>query len=252
MGHQGYYAIIPATVRYDKDITPLARLLYGEITALCNQTGECWAKNAYFAELYKVEKTTISRWVSELESKGYIETKVILEDNVTPKRIITLPRGMLERATPPLLKRAIPLAQKSKPLVENNTSNNTEEVAKAKPVQETRIEPPVKEQKTEPVRVDWAKPKSDLQRFMGYYLSKCAPSIYEAADKKQVNGFFRQYGRMFSSMLATAGSLDCATIALDEAIKYFGSKGFTWGLGALNRNWGDFVNVATERKRSSM
>ena len=32
-----YYAIIPATVRYDKDFKPAEKLLYGEVTALANK-----------------------------------------------------------------------------------------------------------------------------------------------------------------------------------------------------------------------
>ena len=37
-----YYAIIPAIVRYDNDLKPNEKLLYGEITALTNKTGACY------------------------------------------------------------------------------------------------------------------------------------------------------------------------------------------------------------------
>lgn len=68
----GYFAIIPANVRYDKELSPNAKLLYGEITALCNQNGYCWAGNEYFANLYDVSKISISRLISQLKEKGYI------------------------------------------------------------------------------------------------------------------------------------------------------------------------------------
>ena len=32
-----YYAIIPATVRYDKELKPAEKLLYSEVTALANK-----------------------------------------------------------------------------------------------------------------------------------------------------------------------------------------------------------------------
>jgi len=73
---KGYYAIIPADVRYDKRLNPNAKLLYGEITALCNEKGYCWAMNAYFAELYDVSKVSISNWVGSLRDSGYIEVQM--------------------------------------------------------------------------------------------------------------------------------------------------------------------------------
>lgn len=71
-----YYAIIPAEVRYS-EITANAKLLYGEITALSDKKGYCFAKNIYFAKLYGKSKATISRWISELADNGFINVELI-------------------------------------------------------------------------------------------------------------------------------------------------------------------------------
>lgn len=77
---KSYYAIIPANVRYDTDLPPNAKLLYGEITALCNEKGYCWASNKYFADLYGVSKVSISKWINALASRGYISTEVTYKE----------------------------------------------------------------------------------------------------------------------------------------------------------------------------
>jgi len=71
-----YYAIIPAQVRYAKELTPNAKLLYAEITALAQKDGSCWASNKYFSELYNVSTVTISRWVSSLVDNSFIIRKI--------------------------------------------------------------------------------------------------------------------------------------------------------------------------------
>ena len=71
--HRGFYAIIPAIVRYDNQLNGNAKLLYGELTALANERGYCWATNQYFASLYNVSKRTIISWMKQLEKRKYIK-----------------------------------------------------------------------------------------------------------------------------------------------------------------------------------
>lgn len=77
---KAYYAIIPANVRYDKDLAPNAKLLYGEITALCNEKGYCWASNQYFADLYHSSISAVQKWVSALVKKGYINLELVYKE----------------------------------------------------------------------------------------------------------------------------------------------------------------------------
>lgn len=67
-----YYAIIPASVRYNEELSFLEKFLYCEFTALSNLNGYCIAKNKYFAELYDKDEKTISRAISRLEELGFI------------------------------------------------------------------------------------------------------------------------------------------------------------------------------------
>lgn len=98
--NKAYYAIIPANVRYDKELTPTARLLYGEITALCNEKGYCWASNNYFAELYGVSTKSVSKWINQLVKKGYIYSKMTYKDNtkaIEERRLYIAPPPIEEK-----------------------------------------------------------------------------------------------------------------------------------------------------------
>jgi len=84
-----FWAVIPATVRYDKKVGSTAKLLFAEITALSNFEGYCWARNDYFAKLFDISVTQVSRLISSLEERGFIKTEILREDK-TKRKIFSL------------------------------------------------------------------------------------------------------------------------------------------------------------------
>ncbi|PJI09512.1 MULTISPECIES: helix-turn-helix domain-containing protein [Clostridium] len=126
---RSYYAIIPANIRYDRRITPNAKLLYGEITALTNEKGYCWASNAYFAELYNVSKTSISKWIKQLIDCEYLKSVVIYKEGTKEilNRYLTILIGGIEE------KLHTPIEEKLKDntTLINNTINNTNKKKKS-------------------------------------------------------------------------------------------------------------------------
>lgn len=123
MEQPNYYAVIPANVRYDKDLTANAKLLYGEISALCDKGGYCWATNSYFANLYGLSQISISRLIKTLKDKGYIEVKISYIDgtNEIDKRYIQICKeGINKNDNTPI----------NKNVKENNTSINNTSITK--------------------------------------------------------------------------------------------------------------------------
>ena len=125
---KNYYAIIPAEVRYDKRLKPLARLLYGEITALTNDKGYCWATNNYFANLYSISSATVSRYISQLKEYGYITIDYKIKNNNIDKRKIYL--NTIQNNNKVLTKLTREYKQNnqtgiSKKVKDNNIINNT-------------------------------------------------------------------------------------------------------------------------------
>ena len=120
-----YYAIISAEVRYDKNLSANAKLLYGEITCLTNENGFCFATNKYFADLYEKSKVTISKWISELVSSGYLSTSYTYKEGSKEidKRYISILKGGIKEN----LKGGI-----KENFKDNNTSINNTSIIKEK------------------------------------------------------------------------------------------------------------------------
>lgn len=79
------FSVVPAAVLLNDTITDKAKILYSEISALCNKKGCCWATNDYFEKLYECSKITVIRVINALKENGYI--KVIRKNR---QRIIQL------------------------------------------------------------------------------------------------------------------------------------------------------------------
>jgi len=120
-----YYAIISAEVRYDKNLSANAKLLYGEITCLTNENGFCFATNKYFADLYEKSKVTVSKWISELVVSGYISTSYTYKEGTKEidKRYISILKGGIKEN----LKGGI-----KENFKDNNTSINNTSIIKEK------------------------------------------------------------------------------------------------------------------------
>jgi transposase len=123
---KNYYAIIPANIRYDKELSPNAKLLYGEITALCNERGYCWASNNYFSELYQVSKTSISKWINQLVSKGYLTSDMQYKEGT--KEILNRYLRIVNDPIKEKLNTPIEEKLKDNNTSFNTTSNNTKEL----------------------------------------------------------------------------------------------------------------------------
>ena len=124
-----YYSIIPATVRYDKNLKANEKLMYGEITALASKNGFCWAENRYFAELYNVHKITISKWLKNLEDKDYIRTelKYVHGTKQVSKRYIYInDTPISEKTNTPINENVnTPISQNTKEELSTTSNNNT-------------------------------------------------------------------------------------------------------------------------------
>lgn len=150
-----YYAILTADVRYNKDLSANAKLLFAEITALSQKEGYCWASNQYFADLYGVDKDTVSRWVGELVKHSYIKIEVnreagnirkiyLLNVNPIPKNEDSIPKN----ADTYPQNRQDPIPKNADIIIQDNIkNNNTDGLAVKKPaaVDHRGVESPAKE-----------------------------------------------------------------------------------------------------------
>ena len=84
----GNYAILPAVIRYDNNLTDSEKLLFCELTALSNKKGYCYASNKYLSGIFNVTVDTVSRRINRLKNKGYLHVEMIRDGKEIKERHI--------------------------------------------------------------------------------------------------------------------------------------------------------------------
>lgn len=131
---ESYFAVIPAPVLHDSELTANIKILYANISYKCNGLGYCWAENAYFAKKHGVDVCTISRWISKLEKRGHVYLELLSGNkrkifiaNVSVKGMIKKSSTLDAKVKRPLTQKSSALDAKVKSIYENNNIKNNKE-----------------------------------------------------------------------------------------------------------------------------
>jgi hypothetical protein len=81
-----YYSILPASVRYDTQLTDFEKILFSELTALSTVKGYAFVSNTHLSTLYNKDIRSISRALNKLHSLGHVNI-VIDQINGNERRV---------------------------------------------------------------------------------------------------------------------------------------------------------------------
>ena len=120
-----YYSILTADIRYDTKLSWFEKVLFSEISALTNKTGECWASNKYFAEVFDQSERTITRSISTLKELGYVQLKLEFDGKAITKRTIVIAKPLDNNVSTPIDKNVYPPIDKNGEYNTTSKTNNT-------------------------------------------------------------------------------------------------------------------------------
>lgn len=71
-----FIAVLPADIRYSKKINSMEKLIWAEISARLNKNGFCGDSLKDLAQIFSVDKSTISKSINKLKNLGLIRVEV--------------------------------------------------------------------------------------------------------------------------------------------------------------------------------
>lgn len=106
MKQENYFVVIPHPILRDKNLSDVDKLVYGEISALTNKEGYCFASNKYIGEVLNKSAMTARRSIYKLRELGYLYVENSDTEGENTQRKIYLDmqkmnRGMFKNEHPP-------------------------------------------------------------------------------------------------------------------------------------------------------
>jgi len=71
-----FFVVIPHPIIDDPKLSRCDHEIYGEISALTNKYGYCYANNQHFIKSLRMSRKTVERGFMKLEKEGYIKREV--------------------------------------------------------------------------------------------------------------------------------------------------------------------------------
>ena len=206
----GYYAVIPADVRYDDRIPANAKLLYGEISALIGADGFCYASNAYFCKIYGFSDSTITRLIGELVKYGYLIRECVRDNSgqITQRKLWL--KTSVPEIHPPFIFEGTPHQNKGESPLKNEGDTNPSV---------TVIEKENKKEKSKPLTDE------QLQALFVPWISGVADPSWGRDEKNQLYfalvGFYEHRGEKKKEPARTKAAF---TALSNRLVRYAGGS----------------------------
>ena len=120
-----YFAVIPAPILFDKNLSERDKILFAHIMTLTRKEGFCYASNRYFEQVMDCTDRTISRSLKSLEDNGYIRREMHYREGTKEieNRYIYVSLGMVKNDPTGIDKNDHTGIDKN--VLDNSTSNNS-------------------------------------------------------------------------------------------------------------------------------
>lgn len=143
--------------------------MYGEITALSNQKGYCYASNTYFSKLYDCTPQAISKWIKQLENAGHVRIEYVGQQGIMQRRVsITVDRYQHELRGVSTTVEGVSTTVEHNNTSSNNTSSNKRVRA--------RFQPPT------------------LEEVYSYFLEKTEKEIIARRESEKFHNYYESNG----------------------------------------------------------